>query len=79
VGCHAQAIQFPSIVLFRELGQASLAVALVGFSVASRITSQALAFNTGVLDILPSPTELFFSARSETANQRKPFPILECI
>ena len=44
-------IQFPSSVLSRELGQASLAVALVGVPVASRITSQAPAFYAGVLDL----------------------------
>src|SRR2546428_13234843 len=50
VGCHAQMIQLPSNALLPELGQASLAVALVGSSVASRFASQASAFNAEVLD-----------------------------
>lgn len=37
-------------MLASELGQASLALALVRFPMASRIASQALAFDAGVLD-----------------------------
>src|SRR3989442_4579438 len=50
LGCHAQMIQLPSNALLPELGQASLAVTLVGSSVANRFASQASAFNAEVLD-----------------------------
>ena len=43
-------VQCPSTALFRELGEASLAVALVGSSVANRVAAQASAFNAEVLD-----------------------------
>ena len=45
-------IQLPSIAPVPELGQASLAVALVGSTIASRFASQAPAFDAGVLDIV---------------------------
>src|SRR2546427_9265670 len=51
LGCHAQMIQLPSNALLPELGQASLAVTLVGSSVANRFASQASAFNAEVLDM----------------------------
>jgi hypothetical protein len=51
MGCHAQVIQLPSIAPLPELGQASLAVALVGSPMASRIASQAPAFDAEVLDL----------------------------
>ncbi len=41
VGRHAQMVQLLSDTLLRELGQASLAVTLVGSPAASRIASQA--------------------------------------
>jgi hypothetical protein len=50
VGCHAQAIQLPSSAPLPELGQASLAVALIGSPMASRFASQAPALKAGVLD-----------------------------
>jgi hypothetical protein len=51
LGCHAQVIQLPSIAPVPELGQASLAVTLVGSPMASRFASQAPASNAGVLDL----------------------------
>jgi hypothetical protein len=59
VNCHVQRVQLPSNALLPELGQASLAVALVGFSVANRFASQASTFNAEVLD--ESPDELHLS------------------
>src|SRR5436309_2806180 len=50
LGCHAQMIQLPSNALLSELGQASLAVTLVGSLVANRFASQASALNAEVLD-----------------------------
>jgi hypothetical protein len=51
VGRHARMVQLPSDALLRELGQASLAVTLVGSPVASRVASQAPTFYAGVLDL----------------------------
>ena len=48
---HARMVQLPSDALLRELGQASLAVTLVGSPVASRVASQAPTFYAGVLDL----------------------------
>src|SRR5260370_29172553 len=50
VNCHVQIVQLPSNALLPQLGQASLAVTLVGSSVANRFASQASAINTEVLD-----------------------------
>jgi len=56
VGCHAQVVQLPSnaqkCMRASELGQASLALALVRPPMASRMASQAPAFDAGVLDCL---------------------------
>ena len=61
-GRHVRMAQLPSDAPLRELGQASLAVTLVGSPVASRVTLQAPALQSEVLDPL-----LKCCARTETS------------
>jgi hypothetical protein len=75
LGCHAQVIQLPSSAPLPELGQASLAVALVGSPMASRFASQAPAFDAGVLDKASSQ----YRSHQRLYKQRKTAQLYLCL
>src|SRR5260221_4310554 len=79
VGCHAQIVQPPSNALLRELGQASLAVTLVGSPVTSRILSQAHPPSRGwVLDLSSRHPGSTHRSIRWCSFEEQTFLILEC-
>src|ERR1700730_12659197 len=70
MGCHAQVVQFPSNALSPELRQASLAISLAGFPMASRVASQAPSSSYGVLDLRCFPLRWYNFPRLPVIQRR---------